>query len=228
VVNVRPVVGVVSKYVSPERICTGVNNEVRQALLDSGALPIGLLPPKARPTLTSVYNAERLQLRPCEMEILEEQLALCRGIILQGGQRTADYEYTLAKLAYERNIPTLGICHGQTTMAQILGMRVGRINEALHKRPEVPYAHEISVSVGSQFYDIVQKESLMVNSRHMWAVTDCAGCACEVGAWAPDGTIEVFGMPDKTFYMGMRFHPESLYHENPAMERIFQAFVQAL
>lgn len=224
----RPVVGIVGRCVSSKKLSVGVNSELRQALFDNGALAIGLLPPTIYSAQLATPVVGDLQLPAVEMEILDEQLALCHGLVIQGGRWTTDHEFVLAKLAYERNIPTLGICQGQTTMAWALGMKISNVDELEHDRPGVSYAHEITVKPESCFYKIVQTEKMMVNSRHIRAVTDCAGAPCEVGALAPDGTVEVFEAPDKRFYMGVRFHPEGLYHEDPAMVRIFQAFVQAL
>lgn len=226
----RLVVGIVGKhmklekYPRPERPYALMYDEVRQAIIDHGAVPIGIL----SPTRDIQRHADRLQdhLPEEELTILDEQLALCDGLIFQGGTYITDFEYTLARIAYQRNIPTLGICCGQTVIAEAFGAEMVYVDKTVHQRDDDQYAHNMRILPETKFADIVQVPEMKVNSRHYRAVASCP--ILQASALDPDGHIEVLEAPEKKFYFAMRFHPESLYKVDPVVDRIFQAFIKAM
>lgn len=85
------------------------------------------------------------------------------------------------------------------------------------------YVHKINIKTDSKFYSIVCKNEIIVNSRHKNAIKDCphlekVGC-CE------DGYADVIESKEKSFYIGVRFHPESLYKTDDNMNKIFKKFI---
>ena len=218
----RPIVGIVGKFGKAGRDYMLIDNDVRQAILDCGALPIGVMSPQPFAETDKPYEETEAELR----EVLGEQLAMCQGIVLQGGQRIARYEYELARIAYERDVPTLGICRGQTIMARALGAEIVDVDTEVHNQPGEKYAHKIDVVPGSKFCEIVRYSQIFVNSRHVRAVRPSE--IFRTGAFSPDGYAEVIEAPEKKFYLGTRFHPENLYQHDLTMREIFQAFVRAV
>ena len=71
---------------------------------------------------------------------------------------------------------------------------------------------------------IICKEKIKVNSRHKKTINTHPGlsinCVCD------DGYIDGLEASDKTFYMALRFHPESLYKIDENHNRIFNEFVK--
>ncbi len=67
---------------------------------------------------------------------------------------------------------------------------------------------------------------IRVNSTHHQAVRDVAPqlTAC---AFAPDGIIEGVTMKDYPYLIGVQWHPEYLWEEDPAAMNLFRAFVKA-
>ena len=128
-------------------------------------------------------------------------------------------------MAYERDIPTLGICCGQTVMARALGSTSIIVDASKHERADDLYAHSISVYPETKFGKIVHTKEMQVNSRHHHSILTYQNL--EVSAIDMDGNIEVLEAPEKKFYIGIRFHPESLYKIDPVMDRIFQEFIKA-
>lgn len=63
----------------------------------------------------------------------------------------------------------------------------------------------------------------MVNSRHMGYSADLG--SLKVVAYSPDGVDEVVEDASKKFYIGVQFHPESLYKKDENMNNIFVAFL---
>ncbi len=228
----RPIVGIVAKYSprienrSPDRPYALFDDEMKQALIDAGVVTIGIMSPKRHNRLTQIYQPLSKCLLPAELENLRTQLSLCQGIVLLGGHRIAEYEYAVADLAYQLNMPTLGVCRGQTIMGRVLGADNIKVDGTVHDQPKADYVHDITVLSGTQFHDIVQTDTMRVNSRHNYELI--ANDKFRASAISPDGYAEVTESPDKKFYMGVRFHPESLYRHDPLMQRIFEAFVASL
>ncbi len=226
----KPVVGIVGKhmklekYPRPERPFALLYDEVRRTVIDHGAVPIGIL----SPSRSIQRHTDRTQdyLSEEELTLLNAQLALCQGLIFQGGSYITDFEYTLARIAYERDIPTLGVCCGQTVIAEAFGAEIVNVDPERHQRDDDKYAHNIAVLPRTKFQEIVQVPEMTVNSRHYRAVVSCP--TLRAGALDPDGHIEVLEAPDKKFYIATRFHPESLYVDDPVVDRIFKAFVETL
>jgi len=66
-----------------------------------------------------------------------------------------------------------------------------------------------------------------VNSLHSQGI-DRLAPGLRVEARAPDGLIEAVSMPDAPgFVLGVQWHPEWRFAENPVSRRLFQAFREA-
>ncbi len=68
--------------------------------------------------------------------------------------------------------------------------------------------------------------SVPVNSIHHQAVRDAAP-GFVVTAQSEDGLVEAMEMPDKRFALSVQWHPEDLAADDPQMQALFDAFVQA-
>jgi putative glutamine amidotransferase len=71
-------------------------------------------------------------------------------------------------------------------------------------------------------------ERFSVNSLHSQGI-DRLAAPLHADAVAPDGTIEAVSMPDaKGFVLGLQWHPEWRWAENPVSREVFSAFGNAL
>ena len=226
----RKIVGIVCKYVpKTERVLDVASDELRQALMDVGVLPIGIFPNRRRVNLDFPSNISDRNFTVREYDLLINQLSICDGVVFQGGQGIADYEYDMARFCFQENIPTLGICSGQTVVAGIFGLKateVVGVDPAVHRLTHDKYAHSCEVVPGTMFSDIVGVQTMRVNSRHTHAICKCDNLT--VSAVDCDGNAEVVEAEDKKFYLGVRFHPESLYLADARMKAIFKAFAHSL
>lgn len=225
-------IGIVAKHLKKEapRPDTYVRDEVKQAVFDNGGVAIGILSPVA-----SEFDGEDIWAGDFSAgdfeELIAEELRLCDGVIFQGGAAYDDYETLIAKYCYEHDIPAMGICCGQNAIVRALGGTTGLVeNVEKHNQPEAKYVHEIKVVPGTKFWGLVDDGVgsggvLMVNSRHRRVVKSFPGLTA--AAYDDDGNVEVVEAEDKKFFMGMRFHPESLYWEDAKMRAIFEGFVEA-
>lgn len=139
---------------------------------------------------------------------------------LHGINATRDLpELLTTRLAFNRQIPMLGICRGIQTLAIALG---GKVAQDINGRPETlkhsqdadrsEPTHTIAVDKNSLLYNIYGKTTLYVNSFHHQAVAD-PGKRFRVTAKAPDGTIEAMESCQHKAVMGVQWHPEWLEEE---------------
>ena len=165
-----------------------------------------------------------------DAEVLINMLEGIDGLVLTGG---ADYnplwygeqpekelhtinstrdlpELLLTRLAFNRQIPILGICRGVQTMAIALGGNlVQDLKTTLKHSQDAPRSeatHSVTITEGSTLYGLYGQENF-VNSFHHQAVKDC-GSHLHVVATAPDGVIEAVESTEQKALMGVQWHPE--------------------
>jgi microsomal dipeptidase-like Zn-dependent dipeptidase/anthranilate/para-aminobenzoate synthase component II len=135
-------------------------------------------------------------------------------------------ELLITRLAYNRQIPMLGICRGIQTLAMALNGKVAQdiVSEKGKEEKEesavtVKHSqdadrseptHSVSIVKDSTLYNIYNKvERLFVNSFHHQAVSD-AGPLFRITAIAADGTIEAIESSEFKSILGVQWHPECL------------------
>lgn len=225
----KPIIGIVSKHYATyksnkNKIDTFIRDEVKQAIFDNGGVAIGILPTEANINYCGDNWKDNLSIE--EKENLIAQLKLCDGIILQGGAETDNYESIIAKYCYEKKLPILGICAGQNNIARALGGTTYKIpNPEKHDKSFDEFVHWINIDKNSRFYDIVQTNKMQVNSRHKRTIKECP--KLDKVAFCEDGYPDVIESKNKTFYIGVRFHPESLYKIDENHNKIFKEFINA-
>lgn len=221
----KPIIGIVAKHYATyksNRIDTYINDELKQAIFDNGGIAIGILPTKKQINYCGDEWKDNLSIE--EKENLNNQIKLCDGIILQGGIETDNYEIIISKYCYDNDIPILGICAGQNNIARALGGTTYKIpNPDKHDKSFSEYAHNIKIYKNSKFYDIVNTTEMRVNSIHKRTIKDSP--MLDKVAFCEDGYSDVIESKNKKFYMGVRFHPESLYTKDENMNRIFENFI---
>lgn len=222
----KPIIGIVSKHSAKNDIRpnTYIRDEIKQAIFDNDAVAIGILLPKDE--IKDIGDNWSDNFSQKEYHDLIAQLNLCDGIIFQGGTLCDNYEMIIAKYCYENDIPTLGICCGQNVMVRGLGGTICKVNNPeKHKQIMKDYVHDIKIDPSSKFYDIVKLEEMRVNSRHERTIHKSP--LLDQVAFCEDGYPDVVESKDKKFYIGVRFHPESLYKIDGNMNNIFKSFISA-
>ncbi len=223
----KPIIGIVAKHYDKyesSRINTFIGDEIKQAIFDNNGIAIAILPTESEINYSGDEYKDNLLSK--EKENLITQIKLCDGIILQGGTATDNYESIIAKYCYDNDLPILGICAGQNNIVRALGGTTYKINnQDKHNVSFDEYIHSIKIDKTSKFYNIVKTDKMMVNSIHKRAVKDCP--KLDKVAFCEDGYPDVIESKDKKFYIGVRFHPESLYKKDSKMNMIFEVFINA-
>lgn len=187
-----------------------------------------------------------------DKEVIVNTLEQLDGLILTGG---ADYnplwmgeepsthlhginrerdlaELLTARLAFNRQIPTLGICRGIQTLAIALGGKVAQdIQEAASPGTVIikhaqdadrsEPTHSVRIADGSILSGIYEGETIHVNSFHHQAVAQ-PGPHFRITATAPDSTVEAIESTEHKAVMGVQWHPEWLEEEG---RRLFKWLV---
>jgi putative glutamine amidotransferase len=138
--------------------------------------------------------------------------------------------------AIAAGLPVLAICRGFQEMNvayggtlwqrvhEVPGHMDHRDDETLELDEQYGPAHEVLLEPGGTLHDIAGTERLQVNSLH-WQGVQELGKGLSVEARAPDGLIEAFRVADaKSFALGLQWHPEWRFAENPFSRALFAAF----
>lgn len=146
-------------------------------------------------------------------------------------------ELSLLSLVLKYEKPILGICRGIQLLNVGLGGNIyqdipSQFPDSLdiaHSQPfayEIP-AHTVNVVPGTLLDKVSHHNSVLkVNSMHHQAVREPAS-GLIVSGYAPNQLIEAIEKPDYPFFLGVQWHPEYLWSQDPAAAGIFSAFITA-
>ena len=124
--------------------------------------------------------------------------------------RRDEVELALARLAVERDMPTLAICRGcQVLNVALGGTLVQHIDGHFRLDRHSDTVHKVMVEPGSVLARWLGREDLEVNTLHHQAVAS-TGPNGRVSASADDGTIEAVESGRRV--VGVQWHPELLRH----------------
>ena len=126
-------------------------------------------------------------------------------------------ELLLARLAYDRQIPMLGICKGIQTINAALGgtnyqdihtqMKGTRIKHSQDQDRRYP-SHKVTLSEDSLLKRLFNADEVAVNSFHHQACKDVAPCL-KVAATSEDGVIEAVESSEFKSILAVQWHPET-------------------
>lgn len=227
----KPVIGLTGNFAEGE---TRLVERYYKGIAEAGGVPV-VIPPLA------------------DKDVIINTLDSLDGLMLTGGgdinplwageepsprlhsiNRERDEAELLAvRLAYNRQIPMLGICRGIQVLVTALdgeveqdiaeGMQAGRLTPGGHAllkhsqdadRREP--THTVIIEKDSALYGIYGTGTLAVNSFHHQSVRKC-GARFKVTAVAPDGVIEAIESSEYKSIMGVQWHPEWLEDSGPAL-----------
>ena len=218
----RPVIGITANYAN-EDAC--LRDRYYKQVVDAGGTPF-IIPPVA------------------DKHVIINTLEHIDALLLTGGgdynplwcneepsprlhavNATRDLpELLITRLAFNRQIPMLGICRGIQTLAIALDGHVAQDisgNNEGNDKPSIKHSqdadrneltHSITIAPDSHLFNIYKSERIYVNSFHHQAV-DNPGKRFRTTATAPDGTIEAIESCEFKPIMGVQWHPEWLEEE---------------
>ncbi len=224
----KPIIAITGNFVDGE---TRIADRYYKSIVKAGGIPF-IMPPLA------------------DKDVIINTLDRVDGLLLTGGgdvnplwvgeepspslrsinRERDEAELLTVSLAYNRNIPILGICRGIQVLASALGGTVdqdiaeafsashsvnnsGQTQHALIKHSQDADrnepTHTVKINKDTTLYSIYNTEYLAVNSMHHQAVRS-GGKRFNVSAIAPDGVIEAIESNEFKPIMGVQWHPEWL------------------
>lgn len=230
----KPLIGIASdvEHVEGQRDRAFTYLTYVESLRRAGAIPV-LIPPQPENASAIVEELDGILLaggEDCDPTLYGEERHPRVTDLMDERRQTNDL--TLAQVARQRGIPTLGICLGLQVMNVAGGgTLVQDIDSAIDteirhaSKPEDRARHDIMVEQGTKLASIVPAVELNVNSSHHQAIGRVAE-GLRVTAHAPDGVVEGLEDPRHPFYVGVQWHPEDMAGEGSA-STLFGAFVEA-
>lgn len=158
-----------------------------------------------------------------EEKRVEESIELCDGVILPGSLYEHEINKKIIMYLYEKDIPTLGICLGMQEMAWCFEGSIEPLRENTHKSID-KYVHRVSIKTDSLLHKIMGTNTMNVNSRHKEHITTTD---LQIVAISDDLVIEAVEDSSKRFFIGVQWHPESLFHD-PYSRKLFDYFMESL
>ena len=95
-----------------------------------------------------------------------------------------------------------------------------------HEQGRNPRAHKVSIKPNTLLACLLQKTETETNSSHHQGVKEVAPGLRAIGA-APDGMIEAIENKDSRFMLGLQWHPESLYANDPLWLKVLEGLIGA-
>lgn len=148
-----------------------------------------------------------------------------------------ELELALAHGALERDMPILCICRG----IQVLNVALGgtlyqdvddqlddHINhrQQTEKTPKHDPSHSVSVEPDTLLAKTYGADAIEVNSFHhqgLWKLGD----GLRVNAISSDGLVEAVDYPDRSWVLGVQWHPEMMYRAHAEHRSPFEGLTAA-
>ncbi len=178
-------------------------------------------------------------------EFIDDMLDLASGVVLSGGgdlhskyyneelhpkaalinDHRDTFEIELCKKALERDMPIFCICRGTQLLNVVLG---GTLHQHIeghvkHENDIDDVIHSATVVKGGYLDEMFENKTFTVNSIHHQAIKDVAE-SIEVLAYC-DNIVEAVKVKDKTFVVGVQYHPERIY-DNVESKLLFDEFIR--
>ncbi|MBQ5642478.1 MAG: membrane dipeptidase, partial [Bacteroidaceae bacterium] len=136
-------------------------------------------------------------------------------------------ELMLIRMAYDRQIPILGICRGIQMLASALGGTIYQdLGVQYHDAPLIKHSqdlvreqasHTVSIDKDSMLGGIFRHSGLVENKKGGWTLpvnsfhhqaVRCTGSLFRVSARSSDGVIEAMESTEHKSILGVQWHPE--------------------
>ena len=223
----KPIIGVIGRLDTIEEKYTTfcMYENIRRAIVCGGGIPLLIVPTNSIKYFESIPS-EECSLSDLDKEDLRRMVDLCSGILIPGTNRLMEYDKYIYEYSYSKNLPILGICGGMQLFGIINGHKeyLSEIKTNInHNMPGVEKAHSISVIPNTRLNEMLNKEKIVVNSRHKMALANSGEFI--ISATSDDGTIEALEHPTKPI-IGVQWHPEVLIENDENSKQLFKQFIR--
>jgi putative glutamine amidotransferase len=188
-----------------------------------------------------------------DREIVREYVSRAHGVLLPGSPTDVDpkhygadpheklgklyperdaTDFTILELVEQENLPAVGICFGAQSLNVYRGGSLVQDIPALVKDPVIhdeddnkPAArHFVRIAENSVIARLAGRPEMEVNSYHHQSIAD-PGRDLRPVAFAPDGVVEAVEDTRGRFILGVQWHPERGWKDDPFAKALFTAFI---
>lgn len=217
----RPVVGITGNY---EDLTCKLGQGYYQSVVEAGGVPVVIPPVADKHVIVNTLEHIDALILSGGGDINPLWAGEEPSVKLHGINQTRDLpELMIARLAYNRQIPMLGICRGIQTLAMALG---GKVCQDISDVATVKHSqdadrseatHSVTIEAGSVLHQVYGCDKLMVNSFHHQAVAE-VGDKFKVTATSADGIVEAMESSEYKSIVGVQWHPECLQEGLPLFQ----------
>ena len=127
--------------------------------------------------------------------------------------------------AIDGDAPVLGICRGSQLLNVALGGTILQHIDGHRSDDEAGFVDEsLDLEPQSKIANVLGRQNISVRGSHHQSI-DETGAGLDVTAYAPDGTIEGVEHREKTWVLGLQWHPEEANANAEDRAKIFGAVV---
>lgn len=231
----RPIIGVTT-FLSEQSKYSTVSRNYIDSIYAAGGLPVNI------PIISNESN-------------YDDYIQMLDGLLFTGGNDIApyyfgenpvrelnsmssirdEYEFSLFKAAYEKNMPIFGICRGiqlinvamdGSLYQDIYSQCPGTLGHSPEHTASDEFYHAVQIKVDTQLYEIFGEERIFTNSFHHQSVKKL-GNNLIATAYSEDGIVEAIESTEDRFLLGVQWHPECMTKRHPMFLKLFRAFVEA-
>ena len=223
-------IGIPLRYTHLEngRGITFLSELIRIAIQKAGGFVIPIIPVQGV-DYYGTYYADFKELNDIEKRQVDEYLNMVDGVLFPGGHKVTPYDEYVLKRCIELDKKVLGICLGMQIISAYkiefkMTQNYSKVNHNQGTNDDI-FSHSVRIDENTKLYEIVGKKEMMVNSYHNFHVEN----VCDdmvVSAVSEDGYIEAIELKDKTFVMGLQWHPEIDYDTNEDSKKIIDYFIK--
>lgn len=141
-----------------------------------------------------------------------------------------EIELEAIKISYEMDRRVLAICRGLQVMNVAFG---GTLIQDLERKTTIShyqnldgrYGYHTVEVVGGLLASIFGSRRILVNSFHHQAIEEVAP-DFEIEAVSADGIVEAISKKDRSFFVGVQWHPELMVKNNLYQKELFEKFLE--
>ncbi|MDO5132844.1 MAG: gamma-glutamyl-gamma-aminobutyrate hydrolase family protein [Eubacteriales bacterium] len=203
-----------------------LGEKVRRCVQKAGGFVVPIVQPQDVDYMDTRYD-EFEELTDREKESVEQYLDLVDGAFIPGCNKVTPYDKYFLERCTERDLPTLGVCIGMQLMscAGEEFFKVYEIKSQVEHFQEHDHtlAHKIQIRKDTLLFNILEREEIFVNSYHFYHAV--VRNRYIVNAYSEDGIVEGIELPDRTFHLGIQWHPEISYDFDENSRKIIDYFI---
>lgn len=204
-----------------------VNEAIRRVFSnDSDIIPFLILPTNY--TIYSDLEMGKDQIMDEDKQKLDAILSVCDGIVVPGGVNWYQFDEYIIRYAIEKDLPLLAICAGFQALCSIYADPRTKFDMTktfdtnLHYKDKTTYQHSILIQSNTKLSNLLQQDKILVNSLHHDYI-DIPLKELTIAAVSEDGIIEAVELSNKTFVLGLQWHPE--YLMDSCSQKILNSFI---